>query len=118
MMTTCVVVCRETEAEAKAAYQSIIDHLDGEAARNYVASQGVNLDAFDEAQRVRFIEKFAASAGSTPLVGTPEQVADGFAAIKRSGIDGVLIGLIDYVEELKFFEERVMPVLKQRGLRV
>lgn len=118
MLTVCVVVCRDTEAEAKAAYQSILDNADWLTTKNYVTSQGVNLDAMDESARKELLEKSAAGAGSRPLVGTPEQVVEGFASIKRAGIDCVLIGLIDYVEELKYFEERVLPLMKQKGLRI
>jgi FMNH2-dependent dimethyl sulfone monooxygenase len=118
MLTTVVVVCRDTEEEAKAAFRSIVDHADWVAAENYLAGQNANLDGLDEQERAAFMEKFAASAASQPLVGTPEQVVEGFASIKRAGIDGVLIGLIDYAEELKYFEERVLPLMKQKGLRI
>ena len=118
MLTTLVVVCRDTEEEARAAYQSILDNGDRVAVDNYTASLGINLADFDEVMRKEYLEKFIAGAGSTPLVGTPEQVVEGFASVKKAGIDGVLIGLIDYVEELKYFEERVMPLMKQKGLRI
>lgn len=118
MLTTCVVVCRETEDEARDAHRAIVDHADWEALDRYVASQGANLSRMEEAARREFLEKCVAGAGSRPIVGTPEQVVEQFASISKAGIDGVLIGLIDYVQELPYFEERVMPLMKQRGLRV
>jgi dimethylsulfone monooxygenase len=118
MLTTVIVVCRDTEAEAQAAHRAIVDNADWIAAHNYIASQGVDLAAMDESVRNRILESFVAGAASRPLVGTPEQVVEGFAAIHKAGIDGVLIGLIDYVEELKYFEERVMPLMRQKGLRI
>lgn len=118
MLTTCVVVCRDTEEEAMAAYRSIVDNADWVAANNYLASQNADLSGLSEAARAEFMEKFVAGAASQPLVGTPEQVVEAFASIKRAGIDGVLIGLIDYVDELKYFEERVLPLMKQKGLRI
>ena len=118
MLTTCVVVCRDTEAEAIAAHRAIVNHGDLAAAQIYIASQGIDLDSFPKPQRDAFMDKFFAGAASTPIVGTPAQVVEQFASIKNAGIDGVLIGLVDYVEELPYFEARVMPLLKQRGLRV
>ena len=118
MMTTCVVVCRDTEREAQQAYQAILDHADWDSVRRYAAAQGLNLDNLDESQRGPIMEKFAAGAASNPLVGTPEQVVEKFQSIKRAGIDGVLVGLVDYVEELSYFEDRVMPLMKQSGLRL
>lgn len=118
MLTTVVVVCRDTEEEAKAAHKSIVDNADWQAARNYLASQNVDPEKMDATVRDEFMAKFVAGGASQPLVGTPEQVVEGLAAIKRSGIDGVLIGLIDYVEELKYFEKSVLPLMRQHGLRI
>jgi hypothetical protein len=33
------------------------------------------------------------------------------------GIGGVILGFLDYHEELAYFERAVMPLLKQAGLR-
>jgi len=51
-------------------------------------------------------------------VGTPEQVVDGFKVIKGAGIDCVLLGLVDYKEELEYFDERVLPLMRQAGVRL
>ena len=118
MLTTCVVVCRDTEREAQASYRSIVDHADWAAARAYLASQKIDLEALDEDARAAFLERFVAGAASRPIVGTPEQVVDALASIKLAGIDGVLLGMVDYVEELPYFERRVLPLMKQHGLRV
>jgi FMNH2-dependent dimethyl sulfone monooxygenase len=118
MLTMTVVVCRETEAEAKADYQAIIDQGDWDAANNYIEALSINPGAHEEHLRKEFVKKFAAGAGNHALVGTPEQVAEGFQAIHNAGIDGVFLGLIDYAEELPFFAERVMPLMRERGLRL
>ena len=118
MMTMTVVVCRETEAEAKAAYQAIIDQGDWDAANNYIEALKINPGAHTEHLRHEFVRKFAAGAGNHALVGTPEQVAEGFRSIHSAGIDGVFMGLIDYEQELPFFAERVMPIMRQLGLRL
>ncbi|KQX23511.1 MULTISPECIES: LLM class flavin-dependent oxidoreductase [unclassified Sphingomonas] len=115
MVTMVIVVCRDTEGEAKAAYQSIIDHGDWTAAGNF--ARGLNIQTFGEHLKPEILAKFVAGSGSHAIVGTPEQVVDGLRAVKAAGIDGVFLGLIDYVEELKYFEERVMPLLGQAGLR-
>lgn len=117
-MTACIVVCRDTEQEARAAYKAILDHADRVAAENYLAGQGVSLATLGERERVEAVNKFVPGLGGHALVGTPEQVVEGFMAIKRAGIDGVLISLVDYIQELKYFEDRVMPLMKQAGLRL
>ena len=32
-------------------------------------------------------------------------------------MDGMIMGLVDYNEELKYFGEKVMPLMVQAGLR-
>ena len=32
-------------------------------------------------------------------------------------MDGMIMGLIDFNEELKYFGERVMPLMQEAGLR-
>ena len=64
-----------------------------------------------------FQERFVAGWGGYPLVGTPEQVVEGLQQLNDAGMDGMIMGLVDYNEELKYFGERVMPLMVQAGLR-
>jgi dimethylsulfone monooxygenase len=117
VVTNVVVVCRDTEEEAKAAYQSIIDYGDMGAVENFM--KGLNLEStFKEHMSPEARGNFAASAGSYALIGTPEQVAAGFRDIQAAGIDCVLLGMVDYIKELEYFAERVLPLLKDLGVRL
>jgi alkanesulfonate monooxygenase SsuD/methylene tetrahydromethanopterin reductase-like flavin-dependent oxidoreductase (luciferase family) len=51
------------------------------------------------------------------FVGTPEQVVDQLARVSAIGIDGIMLGFLDYVVELEHFDRAVMPLLRQAGLR-
>ena len=62
-------------------------------------------------------ERFIAGWGGYPIVGTPEQVTEELGRLNDAGMEGMIFGLIDYNEELKYFGERVMPLLKEAGLR-
>lgn len=116
IVTLVVVVCRDTEEEAKAAYQAIIDQGDWEAADNFMS--GISQQSFAEHLKKEYLAKSVAGSGGHALIGTPEQIVDGLREIKECGIDCVLLGMLDYKEELKYFGERVMPLLKQAGLRI
>jgi alkanesulfonate monooxygenase SsuD/methylene tetrahydromethanopterin reductase-like flavin-dependent oxidoreductase (luciferase family) len=65
----------------------------------------------------KFKAHFIAGWGGWPIVGTPEQVTDKLIQISNTGTDGTLITMVDYNQELPFFNERVMPLLRQAGLR-
>lgn len=111
-----LVVCRETEKEAREVYQSIIDLGDWEAARNIMNSLGIETKHFNDRLPKTF-ERFVAGWGINPLIGTPVQVTEQLANYSRLGLDGLVLFFLDYNEELKFFEREVMPMLKQAGLR-
>ena len=115
-MTYGLVVVRDTEKEAKEAFQQVVD--DGRLRRGGERHQhrpvGVGR-SFEHARE--FQERFVAGWGGYPLVGTPEQVVEGLQQLNEAGMDGMIMGLVDYNEELKYFGERVMPLMVQAGLR-
>ena len=51
------------------------------------------------------------------VVGTPEQVVEQLIGLKKAGIDGIQIGFHDWDSDFSFFEERILPLMKQAGLR-
>ena len=117
VMTYGLVVCRDTEAEAKRVFQQVVDEGDWGAAGNVIkmASSGAS-QSFDHAVK-EMQERFIAGWGGYPIVGTPEQVTEELGKLNAAGMEGMIFGLVDYNEELKYFGENVMPLLKQAGLR-
>ncbi|WP_311269503.1 LLM class flavin-dependent oxidoreductase [Sphingobium sp. WCS2017Hpa-17] len=112
-----LVVCRETEAEAKRYHQHLRDHADLVATRNLALSSGMNIDALPQDKQQTILRDMALSAGADALVGTPEQIAERIAGFHDAGIDALFLGFHDYLAELPFFAERVLPLLEERGLR-
>lgn len=117
VMTYGLVVCRDTEEEAKRAFQQVVDEGDWGAAGNVIKIAGSGESkSFDHAVKA-MQERFIAGWGGYPIVGTPEQVTEELGKLNEAGMEGMIFGLIDYNEELKYFGERVMPLLKEAGLR-
>lgn len=114
--TYCLVICRETEKEAKAAQQAIIDNGDWPGARNIMDVLGIQSGSFGT-QIEKFQERFIAGWGGPNLVGTPEQVAEQFAELSEAGMGGAIFGFHDYAKELKEFGNEVMPQLRKLGIR-
>ena len=114
--TSALVVCRDTEAEARQAYRGIIEQGDRVAADNLIGVLARESQSFNE--RIdKYRERIVAGWGTHPVVGTPEQVVEELGRISAAGIDGVVFGFLDYNEELKYFDKAVMPLLRQAGLR-
>jgi alkanesulfonate monooxygenase SsuD/methylene tetrahydromethanopterin reductase-like flavin-dependent oxidoreductase (luciferase family) len=114
--TSALVVCRETEAEARAAYRRIIDQGDRVAADNLMKVLGIESQSFND-RIEKYRERIVAGWGTNPILGTPEQVTEQLAQMSAAGVDGVVFGFLDYNEELKYFDSAVMPLLRQAGLR-
>lgn len=112
----CFMLCRDTEEEAQAALRRILDHTDWKAAENIMQVLGIQSDGFGDQIR-QFGESFAAGWGGYRMVGTPEQIVDQFIALEKAGIEGMAIIWHDYLNEMAYFNDRVMPLLVEAGLR-
>lgn len=55
--------------------------------------------------------------GNIEIIGSPEQVVEQLVALKATGIDGVQLSFYDFAPDLAYFGERILPLLKQAGLR-
>lgn len=116
-MTYGLIVCRDTEDEAKRDFQHIVDMGDREGANNVMKVLGMQSESFTS-QIETYQERFIAGWGGYPIVGTPEQVAEEMLRIHDAGgMDGMIMGMLDYHEEMDYFGDNVMPLLKQAGLR-
>lgn len=116
--TVCHVVCRETQAEAEEYYERYAVTLaDKEAVDQHMAgkkefSHSHDADAYD-----RYRKRFAGGAGSYPLVGTPEKIVEEMKAISEQGYAGIALSFANYLYELPYFCDRVLPLLQKAGLR-
>jgi len=109
-----LVVCRPTNAEALEYANEIASRPDMQSIANYDARhRGGDAHGWPEhvpADRVL--------GGHIQIIGGPEEVADQLQRLHEAGFDGVQIGFYDYEPELEFFAEHVLPLLKERGLRL
>jgi alkanesulfonate monooxygenase SsuD/methylene tetrahydromethanopterin reductase-like flavin-dependent oxidoreductase (luciferase family) len=117
VMTYGTVVIGDTEADARARYQEILDHGDEAAAENFMHFLGLNSSSFEAQIAAALREHFVSSGGGLPVVGTAERVADEFAALHEAGIEGFLMGGVPYDGLVERFTAEVLPELRRRGLR-
>jgi len=106
----------DTEEEAQAEYEEIIEKADWSSANNMMDLVGVESESYDDPQN-EMAERFITGDGSMPLVGTPEQVADKLVEIHEAGVEGYLLCFRDYLEGLEYFGEEVLPLLEAEGIR-
>jgi alkanesulfonate monooxygenase SsuD/methylene tetrahydromethanopterin reductase-like flavin-dependent oxidoreductase (luciferase family) len=118
VLTFSHVVCRPTEKEAKDYWQHFANaNADWAAVDNLIALQFANAQSFPHDLLALIRDRMAAGHGGFPLVGTPEQVADGISQLHEAGFKGTTLSFVDYVKEFPYFRDHVLPLLEARGLR-
>jgi dimethylsulfone monooxygenase len=117
IMTSAAMVCRDTEAQARAAWDDIVAQGDWGALESLLITFGVQSQSMDPAAARALTERFIVGWGGYPLVGTPEQVVEEMGRLADIGVDILLLSWLDYEAELRHFGERVLPLMRQAGLR-
>jgi alkanesulfonate monooxygenase SsuD/methylene tetrahydromethanopterin reductase-like flavin-dependent oxidoreductase (luciferase family) len=119
VMTSCYVVCRETDKEAEDYHRYFAEEMADNAAIDFHMGSQVERHAkYDpDVQRVERM-RFAGGSGMTPLIGSPQRVADGIIELHKLGLMGTGLSFVNFEEELPFFVERVLPLLEQAGIRL
>jgi dimethylsulfone monooxygenase len=107
------VVARPTRAEALAYYEAIADHADLESIRNFTGRHS----AGDSQSWLEHSARGRAVGGHLHLVGSPADVAGQLARLHEAGIDGVQLTFYDYLPELDYFGQEIVPLLEKAGLR-
>ena len=111
-------VCRPTRQEAEDYHRYYAEEkADWGAVDNLMALQGLHAQSFSPEMLANFRGRFAAGHGAYPLVGTPDDVADAIESIAQAGFAGMTLAFVDYVGELPYFAEEVIPRLEAKGLR-
>jgi dimethylsulfone monooxygenase len=116
--TFAYIVVRDTEAEARDFLRYYaVDYGDDQALDGWMRLQGMHTQLMPPAvlQSLRF--RFKAGNGGFELVGTPNQIVDRLAMLSSAGIEGVLLTGVDMVNNIRRWNDGVMPLLVQAGLR-
>lgn len=116
--TVGVVTCRTTQKEAEEYYHyAFVDQADWVSVDEMLAARNMRADAMTAAEFAKVRRQQATGMGGWRLVGDPDHVANELAGLASVGLRGIGISLVNYVEELPFFCEEVIPRLERHGLR-
>ncbi len=109
------IICRDTEKETKQLLDHILAKGDWAVAEMVSGGLGAESGSFDKIKALQ--ERFILGYGGYPLIGTPEQIVEQLLELENAGVGGMMIGFLDYAEELPYFGEKVMPLMREAGLR-
>ncbi|MBS0553584.1 MAG: LLM class flavin-dependent oxidoreductase, partial [Proteobacteria bacterium] len=112
------IIARDTEEEAQAVLQEIIDKADPEAVNAFGDAVKQAGKASPEGEgnwaKSTFQDLVQYNDGfKTNLIGTPQQIAERIVALKAVGVDLVLSGFLHFQEEVAYFGEKVLPLVRE-----
>ncbi|WP_339862689.1 LLM class flavin-dependent oxidoreductase [Paremcibacter congregatus] len=112
------VVCRPTTQEAEDYYTAYaVTETDNAAVDQHMAMKKSMSGSHDPKAYDLYRKRFAGGAGTYPLIGTPEQIADEMIALHDLGFGGLALSFVNPKYELPYFLDRVLPLLKKAGIR-
>ena len=113
------VICRPTQKEADDYYRhAIIENADWGAIDGMLANRNITPQTIASKEYEKKRQYFAANAiGDYPFVGTPDRVADELATISKAGMRGIAVSFVNYLDELPYFCDEVLPRLVRLGVR-
>ena len=113
------VICRPTQQEAEDYhYHANVENADWPAIEQMLALKNITPQntAAGEYSAKRSLQA-ESGIGGYPFVGTPDRVAEEFAAISRAGVRGIAISFVNYLNEAPYFCAEILPRLARMGLR-
>jgi FMNH2-dependent dimethyl sulfone monooxygenase len=112
------VVARDTEREAHEVIEEIISMADQDAVQGYkdavkhAGKATANKTGMWAQSELRDLVQDN-DGFKTGLIGTPEQIAERVISLKAAGVNLLLTGFLHFQEEIEYFGQRVMPLIRQ-----
>jgi FMNH2-dependent dimethyl sulfone monooxygenase len=108
------VIARDTEAEARAVLQEILDHANPDAVKAFGHEAKNAGKASPEGEgnwaKSTFEDLVQYNDGfKTNLIGTPDQIAERIIALKDAGTDLALLAFLHFQEDVAYFGAHIIP---------
>ncbi len=113
------LMVRPTRKEAEEYHHYIVHEMgDWEGAEHAVAirTRGGGLSIPPEripAMKARFIS----GTGTFPVIGSYDDAARAFQRMAEAGLDGMAVGLVNYITDMPALRDEILPRLERMGLR-
>jgi FMNH2-dependent dimethyl sulfone monooxygenase len=113
--TVGALICRPTRREALEYHQYVTEECaDWEAVGHMVERRAAGRSPSE----IAMMRKQAANGHSgLPMFGSPDDVTAELVRVAKAGFDGIALSLVNYLDELPYFRDEVLPRLERAGLR-
>jgi alkanesulfonate monooxygenase SsuD/methylene tetrahydromethanopterin reductase-like flavin-dependent oxidoreductase (luciferase family) len=113
-----VVTCKPTQKEAEEYYHyCTIENADWSAVDGILGKKNISPATVGEEEFQRQRHHYAHGLGGLLMVGDPDRIAKQLADLSRAGLRGIGFSFVNYLKELPFFCDEVLPRLERMGVR-
>ncbi|MBX9825527.1 MAG: LLM class flavin-dependent oxidoreductase [Xanthobacteraceae bacterium] len=116
--TVGVVTCRPTQKQAEEYYHhATIEQADWSAVDGILGKKNISPATVGEEEFQKQRHHYAHGLGGLLMVGDPDQIANQLADLSRAGLRGIGFSFVNYLKELPYFCDEVLPRLERMGVR-
>ena len=113
-----VVTCKPTQKEADEYYHyCTIENADWSAVDGILGKKNISAATVGEEEFQRQRHHYAHGLGGLLMVGDPDRIARQLADLSRAGLRGIGFSFVNYLNELPYFCDEVLPRLERMGVR-
>src|SRR6185503_17509173 len=111
-----VVTCRPTQKEAEEYYHyATIENGDWSAVDGILGKKKISPATVGEEEFQRQRHHYAHGMGGLLMVGDPDRIAQTLAHLHQAGLRGIGFSFVNYLKELPYFCDEVLPRLERMG---
>lgn len=112
------ITCRPTRKEAEEYFNyAAYENADLEAIDQLMAMKNIRRELVGDIEFEKQRKLYCLGYSGLPMVGTPDEIAQLLADLSNAGLSGIGISFINYLNELPYFCEEVLPRLARLGVR-
>lgn len=112
------LICRPTRKEAEDYYHYLVYEMgDWEAAEHLavIRTRGRTDTPFATMKSLK--ERLISGVGTYPVIGSYDDVAHAFKTMSDAGLDGIAVGLVNFVNDIPTLRDEVLPRMERLGIR-
>jgi alkanesulfonate monooxygenase SsuD/methylene tetrahydromethanopterin reductase-like flavin-dependent oxidoreductase (luciferase family) len=114
-----VITLKPTQKEAEEYYRHcVFEQADWNAVDLILLKKNISPETVGAEEHQRQRIGYAQGMGGRAIVGDPDRVAQVFINLATAGLRGIAVSFVNYLEELPFFRDEVLPRLVRLGVRV
>jgi alkanesulfonate monooxygenase SsuD/methylene tetrahydromethanopterin reductase-like flavin-dependent oxidoreductase (luciferase family) len=114
-----VITLKPTQKEAEEYYRHcVFEQADWNAVDLILLKKNISPETVGAEEHQRQRIGYAQGMGGLAIVGDPDRVAQVFINLATAGLRGIAVSFVNYLDELPYFLDEVMPRLERAGVRV